>query len=239
MIAKKNPKLQEEKNRVVYFQLGLLVTGTSLLMAFTWKTPVDSSEKLIVERSSEIEVIQMMEEEKEKPIEIPEVKKVVQKKEPDPVTVKTLTSFIDPTKNVDKNEKISVQLKVKKGDKVGSGEFDLDIGDAPKLDVVVEFPDQEAKFEGNWHQYLSENAKYPEIAREWGEQGTVFVGFVVEKNGSITDVKVKNKERVAKSLQKEALRVVKSSPRWTPGVKDGEYVRSVKTVKVNFILDRN
>ena len=65
MIAKKNPKLQEEKNRVVYFQLGLLVTGTSLLMAFTWKTPVDNSEKLIVERSSEIEVVQMIEEEKE------------------------------------------------------------------------------------------------------------------------------------------------------------------------------
>jgi len=238
MIAKKNPKLQEEKNRVVYFQLGLLVTGTSLLMAFTWKTPVDSSEKLIVERSSEIEVIQMLEEEKEKPIEIPEVKKV-QEKDPNPITVKTLTPFIDPTKNKDKNEKISVELKVKEGDKIGSGEFDVDIGERPELkDGLVDFPDKEASFEGNWYQYLKENTVYPEIAQEWGEEGSVYVSFIVEKNGSITDVQVKNKKYVAESLQKEAIRVVKSSPRWKPGVKGGEYVRSVKTVKVNFILAR-
>jgi protein TonB len=239
MIAKKNPKLQEEKNRVVYFQLGLLVTGTSLLMAFTWKTPVNSSEKLIVERASEIEVIQMMEEEKETPVEIPEVKKVEQQKALDPITIKMLTPFIDPTENKDKNEPVFVKTKAKDGDKVGDGDFVLDIGDAPKMEVATKFPDKEALFQGNWYQYLSDNAKYPEIAQEWGEEGTVFVGFIVEKNGSITDVKVKNKDRVAKSLQKEALRVVKSSPRWTPGIKDGEYVRSFKTVKVNFILERN
>jgi protein TonB len=238
MIAKKNPKLQEEKNRVVYFQLGLLVTGTSLLMAFTWKTPVNSSEKLIVERSSEIEVIQMMEEEKKMPIEIPKVIKIVKQKAPDPITIKVLTPFIDPTDNKDKDVEVFVETKAKDGDKIGDGDFVLDIGDAPKMEVAVEFPDQEALFQGNWHRYLSENAKYPEIAQVWGEEGTVFVGFIVEKNGSITDVKVKNKGRVAKSLQKEALRVVTSSPRWTPGVKDGEYVRSVKTVRVNFILER-
>lgn len=239
MIAKKNPKLQEEKNRVVYFQLGLLVTGTSLLMAFTWKTPVNSSEKLIVERSSEIEVIQMMEEVKETPVEIPEVKKVEQPKTPDPITIKMLTPFIDPTDNKDVSEKVFVETKAKNGDKVGDGDFDLDIGDAPELEVATVFPDKEALFQGNWYQYLSENAKYPELAREWGEEGAVFVSFIVEKNGTITDVKVKNKDRVAKSLQKEAMRVVKSSPRWTPGIKDGEYVRSFKTVRVNFILDNN
>lgn len=236
MIAKKNPKLQEEKNRVVYFQLGLLVTGTSLLMAFTWKTPVDESEKLIVERSSDIEVVQMMEE--EKPIETPEVKKVVQKKTPDPITIKTITPFIDPTKNKDEDEKLYVETKVKDGDKIGDFDFTIPIGDPPKMDVVVEWPDQEASFGGNWYQYLRENTVYPEIAQEWGEEGSVYVSFVVERNGSISDVQVKNKDHVAKSLQKEALRVVKSSPRWTPGVKDGEYVRSVKTVKVNFILAR-
>lgn len=238
MIAKKNPKLQQEKNRVVYFQLGLLVTGTSLLMAFTWKSPVNSNEKLIVERSSEIEVIQMMEEEKEAPIKIPEVKKVEQQKTPDPITIKMLTPFIDPTDNKDTDEKLSVETKPKDGDLVGNGDFVLDIGDAPELETAVEFPDQEAIFQGNWYQYLRENAKYPEIAQEWGEEGAVFVEFIVEKDGSITDVKVKNKDRVAKSLQKEAIRVVKSSPRWTPGVKDAEYVRSFKTVRVNFILER-
>jgi protein TonB len=234
MIAKKNPKLQEEKNRVVYFQLGLLVTGTSLLMAFTWKTPVNSSEKLIVERTSKVEVIQMMEE--EKPIEIPKVQPVVQQKKTDPITIKLLTAFIDPTKNKDIDEGVFVEAKAKEGDIVGSGDFDLDIGDAPDLDVVVEWVDQEAAFIGNWYQYLSDHTVYPEEAQDWGDEGAVYVSFIVERNGSITDVHVKNKNRVAVSLQKEAIRVVKSSPKWTPGVKGGEYVRSIKTIKVNFIL---
>ena len=238
MIAKKNPKLQEEKNRVVYFQLGLLVAGTSLLMAFTWKTPIKKSEELIVERISEVPTIEMMEEEKEKPIEIPKVEKVVQKKAPDPVTKKLLTSFINPIKNANQDEKIEVQLKAKDGDKIGDGDFDLVLGDPPKLKSDVVFPDKDAQFQGNWYQYLSEHAKYPEDAQYLGEQGAVYVSFVVERDGSITDVHVKNKDRVAKSLQKEALRVVKSSPKWTPGIKNGEYVRSYKTVRVNFILAR-
>jgi protein TonB len=237
MIAKKNPKLQEEKNRVVYFQLGLLVTGTSLLMAFTWKTPVNKSEKLIVERSSEIEMIQMMEEEIEKPIEIPEVKKVVQKKAPDQITIKMLTQFINPIKNSDKNEKIDVQLKAKDGDKIGNGDFILDIGDAPDLNVIIKFPHKEAFFGGNWTTFLKNNLKYPTFSQEWGDEGNVFLSFIVEKDGSVSQIIVKNKDRVTKELQEEAIRVIKASPKWNPGINNrGEYVRSYKNVNVNFVL---
>ena len=71
--------------------------------------------------------------------------------------------------------------------------------------------------------YLSENTKYPVVAQENGVQGRVTVQFVVEKDGSISDVHVLR--GVDPSLDKEAVRVVKSMPRWTPGKQNGITVR--------------
>jgi protein TonB len=68
-----------------------------------------------------------------------------------------------------------------------------------------------------------------------GIQGKVYVKFIVEKDGSITDAKVANK--IDKHLAKEALRVVNLSPKWKPGTLKGEYVRSYKTVVINFTLE--
>ena len=71
--------------------------------------------------------------------------------------------------------------------------------------------------------YLSENTKYPVVAQENGVQGRVTVQFVVVKDGSISDVHVLR--GVDPSLDKEAVRVVKSMPRWTPGKQNGITVR--------------
>ncbi|MEX2485080.1 MAG: TonB family protein [Brumimicrobium sp.] len=237
MIAKKNPKFQEGNNRGIYFQLGILITGTSLLMAFTWKTPVNKNYKSTDERIAEVPTIEVVKEKVEKPIEIPKVEKQQPQKSPDPITVKALTAFINPIDNKDKNEKVDVKHKLNKGDIVGLGGDIDDLGDPPKLDEVVKFPDREAKFNGNWKQFLSENVVYPAASKEWGDQGAVHVSFVVEKDGSVTDVDVLNKERVTKELQEEAIRVVKSSPNWVPGTLNGEYVRSYANVKINFILE--
>lgn len=82
--------------------------------------------------------------------------------------------------------------------------------------------------------YLSENTKYPVVAQENGVQGRVFVQFVVEKDGSISDVHVLR--GVDPSLDKEAVRVVKSMPRWTPGKQNGITVRVNYRVPVLFRL---
>lgn len=82
--------------------------------------------------------------------------------------------------------------------------------------------------------YLSENTKYPVVAQENGVQGRVTVQFVVEKDGSISDVHVLR--GVDPSLDKEAVRVVKSMPRWTPGKQNGIIVRVNYRVPVLFIL---
>lgn len=82
--------------------------------------------------------------------------------------------------------------------------------------------------------YLSENTKYPNVAQENGVQGRVTVQFVVEKDGSISDVHVLR--GVDPSLDKEAVRVVKSMPRWTPGKQNGITVRVNYRVPVLFRL---
>ena len=82
--------------------------------------------------------------------------------------------------------------------------------------------------------YLSENTKYPVVAQENGVQGRVTVQFVVEKDGSISDVHVLR--GVDPSLDREAVRVVKSMPRWTPGKQNGITVRVIYRVPVLFRL---
>ncbi len=83
-------------------------------------------------------------------------------------------------------------------------------------------------------QYLGSNIKYPVVAEENGVQGRVVCTFVVEKDGSITDVRVI--KSVDPSLDREAVRVVKSMPKWIPGKQNGSAVRVKYTVPVTFRL---
>ncbi len=101
------------------------------------------------------------------------------------------------------------------------------------FDVVEEMP----HFPGGaaaLQAFLSSNTKYPVVAQENGVQGRVIVSFVVERDGSITDVKVVRS--VDPSLDREASRVVKSMPRWSPGKQNGSTVRVKYTVPVVFRL---
>ena len=82
--------------------------------------------------------------------------------------------------------------------------------------------------------WINKNVKYPVIAQENGIQGKVFVQFVIEKDGSITNVKVLR--GVDASLDKEAVRVVQSMPKWKPGKQRGKPVRVSYNVPINFRL---
>lgn len=82
--------------------------------------------------------------------------------------------------------------------------------------------------------FLSQNVHYPDLARVNNIQGRVMVKFVVEKDGSINECKIV--KSVDPSLDKEAIRVVKSMPKWQPGMKDGKPVRVSYTVPISFKL---
>ena len=101
------------------------------------------------------------------------------------------------------------------------------------FEVVEQMPSfpggQAALFE-----FLSKNIRYPVVAEENGIQGRVIVTFVVERDGSITDVRVV--KSVDPSLDKEAVRVTKSMPHWNPGMQNGGPVRVKFTLPVTFRL---
>ena len=82
--------------------------------------------------------------------------------------------------------------------------------------------------------YLSGNIKYPTISQETGSQGKVIVQFVVDKDGTITNPEVVR--GVDPYLDKEAVRVISSMPKWKPGVQNGKKVRVKYTVPVMFRL---
>ena len=112
--------------------------------------------------------------------------------------------------------------------------------EAPKPEVenkVFDVVEQMPSFpggQGALMQYLANNIKYPVVAQENGVQGRVVVSFVVERDGSITDVQVVRS--VDPSLDREAQRVVKSMPKWIPGKQNGQAVRVKYNVPVSFRL---
>ena len=101
------------------------------------------------------------------------------------------------------------------------------------FDVVEQMPSYPGGM-GALMQYLSSHIKYPVIAEENGIQGRVICTFVVERDGSITDVRIA--KSVDPSLDKEAMRVVSSMPKWIPGKQNGSAVRVKYTLPVTFRL---
>ena len=98
------------------------------------------------------------------------------------------------------------------------------------VEKLPAFPGGEAAF-GN---YLSKNIRYPPVAKENNTQGRVILSFVVEKDGSLTDIKVLRD--IGGGCGLEAVRVLSKSPHWTPGIQNGKPVRVAYTMPVNFTL---
>ena len=211
-----------------------------------------------VENTQAVELAKLQEKKKEAKVE----KKEVIKQEPEKVVeqVKSSVKFTAPVIKKDEEVKEEDEIKldeVQKSDKA-VGAFTVEGNDevggavlkakeeiaAPeppkhvveetKIFTVVEqmplFPGGDAALMG----YLRDNIHYPTVAAENGVQGRVVVGFVVERDGSITDVNVLRS--VDPSLDREAMRVVKSMPKWTPGKQNGSAVRVKYQVPVTFRL---
>ncbi len=105
--------------------------------------------------------------------------------------------------------------------------------DAPVFFIVEEMP----VFPGGeeaLRKYIAQSVKYPAIAQENGIQGRVFVAFVVNTKGEVTDVKIAR--GVDPNLDKEAIRVVTNMPKWSPGKQRGKAVKVSYTVPINFVL---
>ncbi|RYF96764.1 MAG: TonB family protein [Chitinophagaceae bacterium] len=116
------------------------------------------------------------------------------------------------------------------GQQIETVQQDEKVYDYVNIEVLPQYPGGLAKF----RQFIVTNLKYPKAAMEVKRQGTVYVGFTVEKDGSLTNVGVERK--VGLGLDEEAIRVVRSSPKWVPGVQNGRPVRVKFNVPVKFTM---
>ena len=125
-------------------------------------------------------------------------------------------------------------------DDVTEGFIAPEVGEVENSDMVdvytiveqmPEFPGGEAEL----IHFISKNINYPQEAKEKGIQGRVFIGFVIEKDGSVSNVR--NLRGVDSELDAEAIRVVKSMPKWKPGKHNGEFVRVSYQIPILFKLE--
>jgi protein TonB len=131
-----------------------------------------------------------------------------------------------------------------KGDPNAEVRIDEPVGKADVKQVVEEDPnqiftsvEQSAEFPGGldkFGKYLGNNIRYPAVARENNVQGRVIVQFVVERDGSLTDIHVVR--GLGSGCDEEAIRVLKNSPKWKPGIQNGRPVRQQYTVPISFTL---
>ena len=102
-------------------------------------------------------------------------------------------------------------------------------------DKVFEVVDEMPSFpggQGAMYDFIARNIQYPKVAEENGVQGRVIVTFIVKKDGSLSDVRVA--KSVDPALDKEAVRLVESMPKWNPGIEKGQYVNVKFTLPVTF-----
>jgi len=161
----------------------------------------------------------------------PVVKPDNEVKEKDPPTEKQL-EVADPGQ---KEQKGDPNQEVRIDEPVGNADIKnvteaVDNTVFTAVEIQPAYPSGEAAF----GKFLQKNIRYPTIAKENNIQGRVYIQFVVERDGSLTDIKVLRDP--GSGLGDEAMRVLKMSPHWTPGVQNGKPVRVQYTVPVNFSL---
>lgn len=150
----------------------------------------------------------------------------------DPVMIKDLQIANPGQKTVEGYEDGDIVIKVTPGEgpKQKAITEDNTVHDFINLEVQPVFPGGMDKF----YSYLSKAIRYPALAQETGVQGKVFVSFIIETNGVLTDLKVERK--LGAGTDEEALRVLKGSPKWLPGIQNGRAVRVRYNIPISFSL---
>ncbi|WP_339736905.1 TonB family protein [uncultured Sunxiuqinia sp.] len=226
MEPKKSPKADLESKRNIFVQIGFVVALGLCLLAFEWTSKVDQAASLgsVAEQDVEDEIIPITRQEEVKPPPPP----------PPPKVVEVLNIVDDETEiedeleiedsDIDEETAIEVAPVIQEEEEADEGQVFFIVEDMP------EFPGGELAL----RKFIANAIKYPVIAQENGIQGKVYVNFVVDTDGSITNARIAR--GVDSSLDKEALRVVNTLPRWKPGQQRGKPVKVSYTVPINFVL---
>ena len=230
MEAKKSEKANLESKRFIFQEIGLIAALAVLLCAFESKYYQEEAEEIIIPVEAE-EVYEVL------PIFVPQpaarpLPKVTQMPLLDVLEVVDEMDISE--EDIELNDAI-VSAVEGSGDGVdGWAEIGFEDGEGIGENDVFVVVEQAPRFKGDLNKWLSSHLRYPLMARENGIQGRVYVTFIVEKDGSISNVEVVRSADPV--LDAEAVRVVKSMPRWEPGMQREKAVRVKFTLPITFRL---
>jgi protein TonB len=227
MELKKSPKADLESKRNVYFMLGLVISLGIILLAFEWTAKPQKADSLGSMNAVDVEeeIIPITREQEIKPPPPPPPPKVVE-----------VLNIVDDDVEID--DELDIDTEADESTLITVAPV---ISTAPEeeeeeqqvffiVEDMPEFPGGEMAL----RTYIASAIKYPVIAQENGIQGKVYVTFVVGKDGSVSNASIAR--GVDASLDKEALRVVNTLPKWKPGKQRGKPVNVSYTVPINFVL---
>jgi protein TonB len=229
MEVKKTPKANLENKKLLFREIGLILTLLIVLGGFEYKTYEKTISELGDNNAAlvEEEMIPITNETPPPPPEMPKIPVVSDEIVIVDDDMKITTDLIINTED-DKNLGVEIKEYVQ-----GKKEEVVEEEDIPFM-MVEEKPKFQGGDEYTFTKWVAERLVYPEIAKENGVQGRVMLTFRVNTDGSVSDVKVIR--GVDASLDKEAVRVVSSSPKWTPGKQRNKPVRVIYQFPVIFQL---
>ena len=217
MEPKKNPDISLEKKKGLFFQIGLVITLVIVLGAFEWK-----SYDKVAYNLGQLNLDDLEEE------IIPITKQEVKPPPPPPPPPEVIEIVEDDVE-------IEDEIEIEDTESDEDVEIEIEEEDDEEFFMVVENMPEFPGGDLGLMKYIQKNVKYPAIAKEYNITGKVYVSFIVDRSGSVTNVKIVR--GVDKNLDAEAMRVVKSLPRYTPGRQRGKAVRVMFTIPINFTLN--
>lgn len=222
--TKKSPKAELESKKTLFIEIGLILSLVVVLFAFEWKS-YEKTELSLASRAVDDtpeEMIEITQHEKPPP-------------PPAPPQQTTIIEIVEDDMEIDDEIEIDVEAdqetEVEEYIPVEEDEEEEEAQIFTVVEAMPDFPGGDAAR----IKYLNENIKYPQMARESGIQGRVFVTFVVEKDGAVTDVRVLR--GIGGGCDEEAIRVIKNMPKWKAGKQRGKPVRVQFNMPILFKLN--
>ncbi|MGC9470664.1 MAG: energy transducer TonB [Bacteroidales bacterium] len=228
MEVKKSEKADLEKRKGLFLELGLVIVLSIVLIAFEWTSrDLGNTDIMMVgDEALEEEIIPITRQEQPEP-----------QKPPEPPKVTEILNIVDDDVELD-DELILEDMEVTQDTEIEiiefEGEEEEEVEEQQIFFIVEDMPSFQGKGQEGFREWIQQNLRYPEIAAENGISGRVFVRFVVEPDGSVSNVEVVR--GVDPALDAEAVRVVSSSPKWEPGKQRGKPVRVAYTFPIVFVL---
>ena len=224
MELKKTPNADLSKKSGLFLNIGLVVSLIIVISAFEWKFYDDG----------DLVDLGQIRDDFEEMLEIPPTE---QPPPPPPKIQQPEIIEVPDEEEIEEEIEVDLDLEITEDEAIEN----IITEEAPEeedVDKVFTIVEQQAEFKGGmqkFYEYVGKKMKYPSQARRMGIEGKVFVQFVVERDGSITDVQAIR--GIGAGCDEEAMKVIRESPKWNPGKQRGRAVRVRRVIPITFRLN--